>query len=273
MRASRKAQRRPGSRSREIARRTSADRPTLPGGRGTPGRSAYAAARPRGWRGWRGAVPKPPKKSRSDGCRSGPAARAARLGRAAWPFLLRLSGCCGSSSCFCRWRRRHRSARRCRCHRRVALGLFAADFAARPGKIVGAAGRRGQRLTLHQRPRGERIDRGRTRARTAEQLIGTDGRCHQRQDRSGQRTRRRLAGNGIGVGRRRLDRQRDRPGARREQAGHLALDIVRELARAGLGEDRRRRRCATGGSGLRSRGPSAGSGRPHRQSRPRHRHR
>jgi hypothetical protein len=32
--------------------------------------------------------------------------------------------------------------KRCRCHRRLTLGLFASDFAARPHKIVGAAGGR-----------------------------------------------------------------------------------------------------------------------------------
>src|SRR5690242_1883302 len=51
-----------------------------------------------------------------------------------------------------------RSVGRDACHRRIALGLFAADFAARPGKIVGASGGRRERLALHQRSRGEPID-------------------------------------------------------------------------------------------------------------------
>jgi hypothetical protein len=63
---------------------------------------------------------------------------------------------------------------RCRCHCILTLGPFASDFAARPGKIIGAAGRRHERFTLYQRARGERIDRGRARSRPAEQLIGTD---------------------------------------------------------------------------------------------------
>jgi hypothetical protein len=71
----------------------------------------------------------------------------------------------------------------------------------RPGVIVGAASRRRQRFTLDQCARGERIDPGGARAGTAEQLIGADGRGHQRHDRSGQRARRRLARHDIGVGR------------------------------------------------------------------------
>src|SRR5579872_3911063 len=48
-------------------------------------------------------------------------------------------------------------------HRRFALGgLFAPDFAARPGKVVGPPGRRRQRFALHQRARDERIDGRRT---------------------------------------------------------------------------------------------------------------
>jgi len=46
--------------------------------------------------------------------------------------------------------------------------LFASDFAARPGEIIGAAGGWRERLALDQRPRGERIDRGRARAGAAE---------------------------------------------------------------------------------------------------------
>jgi hypothetical protein len=34
-------------------------------------------------------------------------------------------------------------------------------FAARPNKIIGTAGRRGQRLALDHRSRRQRIDRGR----------------------------------------------------------------------------------------------------------------
>jgi len=61
--------------------------------------------------------------------------------------------------------------------------LFASDFAARPGEIIGAAGGWRERLALDQRPRGERIDRGWARAGAAEQLIGADRGCHQRHDR------------------------------------------------------------------------------------------
>src|ERR1700754_256566 len=54
-----------------------------------------------------------------------------------------------------RWRRGHHRRRpaigRGRGDRHLALGLFAADFAARPGEIVGASGRRRQRLALDQR--------------------------------------------------------------------------------------------------------------------------
>ena len=80
-----------------------------------------------------------------------------------------------------------------------ALGLFAAD--SRRGQVNRRRGRRaGQRLALDQRSRGERVDRGRTRAGPTEQLIGADGRCHQRQDRPRQRPRRRLAGSALGSG-------------------------------------------------------------------------
>src|ERR1700736_82402 len=56
------------------------------------------------------------------------------------------------------WRCRRRrylgtATGRCRCHWRLTLGPFASDFAARPGKIVGATGRRRQRLTFDQDPR------------------------------------------------------------------------------------------------------------------------
>ena len=128
------------------------------------------------------------------------------------------------------------AVRRRRRHRRIALGLLAADFAARPGIIIGTAGGRGQRLTLHHRLRGERIDSGGTRTRSAQQLIGRDRGRNQRHDRSRQRPRRGLAGLGAGVGRRRLARQRNRAGASGEQARDLALDIVGELACAGLRE-------------------------------------
>src|SRR6185437_9807246 len=82
----------------------------------------------------------------------------------------------------------------------------------------------------------QRVHGGRPRAGTAEQLIAVHARRNQRQDRSGERPRRRLAGHGIRIGRRGLGRQRDRRRAGREQAGDLALDIMRELAGAGLGE-------------------------------------
>jgi hypothetical protein len=45
------------------------------------------------------------------------------------------------------------------------------DFAARPGKIIGAAGRWRERLALDQCSRGERIDRGRARARATQQFL------------------------------------------------------------------------------------------------------
>jgi hypothetical protein len=110
------------------------------------------------------------------------------------------------------------------------------DFAARPGKIVGAAGGRRQRFTLDERTCGERIDCGRARSRAAEQLIGAHVGSHQRQDRSRKRARRGLTRHGIGIRRRRLGRKCDRRGTRGEQPRDLALDIVGELARAGLSE-------------------------------------
>ena len=122
------------------------------------------------------------------------------------------------------------------CHRCFALGLLAPDFAARPDKIIGTAGGRRQRLALNQRSRCERIDRGGARAGTAEQLIGADRGCHQRQDWSGQRTRRRLTGQRVGVGRCRLGRQCNRRRTRSQQPRDFAFDIMGELARAGPGE-------------------------------------
>src|SRR5262249_9156128 len=50
----------------------------------------------------------------------------------------------------------------------VAFGLVASSLAARPGEIIGAPGRRAESLALDQRARGERIDRGRPRSRTAQ---------------------------------------------------------------------------------------------------------
>ena len=141
-----------------------------------------------------------------------------------------------------RLRRRGRSGRSghsirgCRRYRRITLGLFAPDFAARPDEIIGTPGGRRQRFALDQRARRQCIDRGWPRAGTSEQLIGADGGGHQRQDRSGQRTRRRLAGQRVGIGCRGFGRQRNRPRTRRHQPGDLALGIMRELARAGLGE-------------------------------------
>ena len=136
----------------------------------------------------------------------------------------------------CRRRCRRRSIRRGGSDRRFALGLLTADLAARPGEIIGAAGWRRQRLTFYQRPRSERIDGRGTRARSAQQLVGADGRGHQRQDRSGERPRRGLARHGIGVRGCGFGRQRDRSGTRGQQARDFALDIMRELARAALGE-------------------------------------
>src|SRR5204862_2561745 len=112
----------------------------------------------------------------------------------------------------------------------------ATDLAAWPHEVVGTAGGWRKWLALHQRARGERIDRGRARARPAKQLIGLDGERDQWHDRSGQRPRRRLTGHRTSVRGCRLARQRDRRRTRQE-ARDLALDIVRELARAGLGEE------------------------------------
>jgi hypothetical protein len=68
---------------------------------------------------------------------------------------------------------------RCRCHWHLGpglfkLGLFKSDVAARPCKIVGATGRRRQRLAFDQDPRCQRIGRRRPRPRATEQLIGAD---------------------------------------------------------------------------------------------------
>ena len=125
---------------------------------------------------------------------------------------------------------------RCRCHCFLTLDPFASDFAARPGKIIGAAGGRRQRFALDQRASGERIDRGWARSRPAEQLIGADGGGDQRQDWSGEGPRRGLTGRYIGIGRRRLGRQCDRRRTRGEQPRDFALDIVCELACARFGE-------------------------------------
>ena len=65
-------------------------------------------------------------------------------------------------------------------------------------------------------------------------MIGADRGGDQRQDWSREGPRRGLTGHGIGIGRRRLGWQCDRP--RGEQARDFALDIMRELARAGPGE-------------------------------------
>ena len=169
-----------------------------------------------------GLISLPPKKARCPRRRSDITRRPGNTGRTWWRrLLLRISkkvsgrGRTGLDRARL-FRLRRRVGCRCRSFRRngsgwgFALGLFAADFAARPGEIIGAAGGRRERLALDQRPRGERVDRGRARAGAAEQLIGADRGCHQRHDRSRQRTRRRLARQRIGVRRRRFGRQRSR---------------------------------------------------------------
>ena len=158
-------------------------------------------------------------------------------------------------------------------NRSLALGLLASDLAARPDEIIGAAGGRRQRLALDQRARRQRVDRGGARARAAEQLIGADRGRHQRQDRPCERARRRLAGLCIGVGRCGLGRQCDRRRARRQQPGHFALDIMRELAGAGLGEIDAVSGAQPPDLAFEVRALAAGSGRLRRRSRPRHRHR
>ena len=166
---------------------TDADRPTLAGGRGAPdGRGGGGA---------------PGAAQRGQSRRNCPmmpaAARFGGSGRTSF-----LAAGFGGASGYAR-PVGNRCIRWCLgCHRRFALGLLASDFAARPDIIIGAAGGRRQRFALDQRSRGQRIDRGRARAGTAEQLIGTDGRRHQRQDRSRQRARRWLAGQRVGVRRR-----------------------------------------------------------------------
>src|SRR5450759_67839 len=60
----------------------------------------------------------------------------------------------------------------------------------------------------------------------AEQLIGADRGGHERRERSGERTRRGLTGHRSGVGRGRCGRQRNWRGARSQQTGNLAFDIV-----------------------------------------------
>src|SRR5712692_8047823 len=65
-----------------------------------------------------------------------------------------------------------------------ALGAAALP-ATPPSGEVGATCRRRQRFALDQRASGERVDRGRTCAGAAEQLIGADRGSHQWQDRSG----------------------------------------------------------------------------------------
>src|SRR3984893_6217116 len=52
-------------------------------------------------------------------------------------------------------------------HWRFALGRLVSNFAARPDKIIGAAGGRRKRFALDQRSGGKSIDRGRARARAA----------------------------------------------------------------------------------------------------------
>ncbi len=135
-----------------------------------------------------GLISLPPEKSRCPRRRSDIARRARNIGR--WrrrslhiskkvprcrctgldrARLFRLRRCAG-----CRCRSVRRNGRRWS----FALRLFASDFAARPGEIIGAAGGRRERLALDQGSRGERIDRGRARAGAAEQLIGADRGCH-----------------------------------------------------------------------------------------------
>src|SRR5260370_85985 len=126
----------------------------------------------------------PPKKARCRCRRSDIARRPRNTGRTWWRrLLLRISkkvpgrGRAGLDRArLFRLRRRIgcrcRSLRRNGCRWRFALGLFAADFAARPGEIIGAAGGRRERLALDQRPGGERVDRGGAPAGAAEQLVG-----------------------------------------------------------------------------------------------------
>ena len=131
-------------------------RPTGAGGRGRPVRAAA------GLRGG-GGLPKP--KKLPNGCAAARGFFAAvRLRRRERRVGTPVPGARGIGGA---------AARRRVGDRHIALGLFAADLAARPGEIIGAAGGRRQRLALHQRARGERIDRGRPRAGTAEQLIAS----------------------------------------------------------------------------------------------------
>ncbi len=51
------------------------------------------------------------------------------------------------------WRCRCRGAATGRCRRHWRLDAFVSDFTARPGKIIGATGRRRQRLAFDQDPR------------------------------------------------------------------------------------------------------------------------
>lgn len=69
-------------------------------------------------------------------------------------------------------------------YRRFSRDLLLSDFALGPDKIIGAASGRHQRLALDQRPRRQRVNGGWPRSGAAEQLIGSDGGRHQRQDRS-----------------------------------------------------------------------------------------
>ena len=129
---------------------------------------------------------------------------------------------------------RHPHSAAGRCRRICALGLLTSDFAARPGKIVRAAGGRRQRFALDQRSGGERVNRCGPRSWAAKQLIGPDGRGNQRHDRSRQGTWRWLARNRVGVGCCRFGRQCDRRGVSGQNPRNFALDVVSELARAGF---------------------------------------
>ena len=113
----------------------------------------------------------------------------------------------------------------------------------------------------------------RTRVATGSERAAVRGRRHrpaarrrrpcrhrERHHRAGQRTRR--GPPGLGGGRSRLERrQRDRHGAIGHVALDFALDVVGELARAGLGEIDAVAGPQAAGFGLRNRGPAACSGR------------
>jgi hypothetical protein len=90
------------------------------------------------------------------------------------------------------------------------------DFAPGPNKVIGTAGGWSERLALNQRSRRQAIYGQWPRAGSSEQLVGADRRCHQGDNRSGERARCRLPGHRISIRCCRLCRQRDRPGTRRQ---------------------------------------------------------